>query len=397
METRSSQMRKRTRVYSGGHRVIASIGAALVLAVLSIGVMPANDAHAGQPSSEAWDIFNRLNAHRVADGLPKVKMSPGMVDVAKGWADNIAAMRQVPNEHNPNLKRDINRVFGGTWTRGSENAGSGPTIEGLDLAWKLSAVHWANVTARDFTYVGIGVTRGSDGYLYAVVDFVAASDGQTTIQPGITRAEATALVQGAYTDFLGRPPTSGEASSNIEALISGSTSVAQFIGMLATSDAWAGTIITGFYQGMLGRNPDPGGYGYWMNELRRGRTTANIAANFYGSNENYQAAGGNMTDWLTALYRAILDRTPDQSGLNYWTSQRARGVTLDRIAYRIYQSDESLRDRVDALYAKLLGRAPDAAGRTYWMNRLRSTGNDLELAISLARSDEYLRRAMQRY
>lgn len=208
----------------------------------------------------------------------------------------------------------------------------------------------------------------------------------------VVRAWATAV----YTDLLGRAPTPTEAQTVADRVMTG-TAWATIARELTTSDEWLTTIVTSFYRSTLGRDPDPAGLAYWIGRLRSGgHTVAEVAAAMYASPEYFQGLGGGTPEsWVTDLYDEILDRVPSGPDLAYWT-----GVVADRgrtpVARQIYQSLESRRDRVQGLYQALLGRTAEPAGRDYWAGRILAEG-DLALAVELAVSSEYIRRANVRF
>jgi uncharacterized protein YkwD len=45
------------------------------------------------------------------------------------------------------------------------------TPEQLEAAWMASAPHRANILSRGFNVVGVGMSRGPDGRIWATVDF----------------------------------------------------------------------------------------------------------------------------------------------------------------------------------------------------------------------------------
>ncbi|MBI5202033.1 MAG: DUF4214 domain-containing protein [Elusimicrobia bacterium] len=77
--------------------------------------------------------------------------------------------------------------------------------------------------------------------------------------------------------------------------------------------------------------------------------------------------------YLNVLYKAILDREPDEAGLKYWLEDRSDAASL---AVNIAISGESrTKTRTDAgwlesAYAAFLGRRADAEGLAYWEDRL---------------------------
>jgi Ca2+-binding RTX toxin-like protein len=72
------------------------------------------------------------------------------------------------------------------------------------------------------------------------------------------------------------------------------------------------------YQAAFDRKPDLPGLGYQMNALDTGLSLAQVAANFIASPE-FQSKYGTLDDtqFITQLYRNVLDREPDADGLAY--------------------------------------------------------------------------------
>ena len=124
-------------------------------------------------------------------------------------------------------------------------------------------------------------------------------------------------------------------------------------------------------------------------------TPADVAAQFYGSQEYFQRAGGTNDAWVTDLYREILLRDPDPSGLENWVRAADNGRSRPDIAADFYGSMESRATRVTGLYQTLLGRNPDRSGLATWTEVLRN-GRDIDLATMLASSPEYYQRAVHR-
>mgnify|MGYP006281338099 CR=1 FL=1 len=82
---------------------------------------------------------------------------------------------------------------------------------------------------------------------------------------------------------------------------------------------------------------------------------------------------------LAELYIAYFDRAPDATGLLYWGTRLAAGMTLEEIAasFAVQPEARALRPEpddaaslVDAAYANLFERAADPAGRAYWIDAL---------------------------
>lgn len=69
---------------------------------------------------------------------------------------------------------------------------------------------------------------------------------------------------------------------------------------------------------------------------------------------------------VTAIYREVLGREPEEAGLNHWTNTP---YTIKEMRRHIVQTEEG-RGRVTHFYNTLLCRKPDAPGLEYWVNNL---------------------------
>jgi len=76
------------------------------------------------------------------------------------------------------------------------------------------------------------------------------------------------------------------------------------------------------YKAAFDRTPDEEGLGYWINELDQGFALHEVANSFVISQEfkNLYGADLNNEGFVTALYNNVLDRDPDQGGLDYWVN-----------------------------------------------------------------------------
>ncbi len=70
--------------------------------------------------------------------------------------------------------------------------------------------------------------------------------------------------------------------------------------------------------------PDPDGLKYWIDKYTSGENDDRaVASSFLVSKEFKQRYGENVTDaiYLNNLYKNVLVRSADTSGLNYWLDQ----------------------------------------------------------------------------
>jgi len=74
------------------------------------------------------------------------------------------------------------------------------------------------------------------------------------------------------------------------------------------------------YEAAFDRTPDAVGLGFWISVLDKGGSLNSVAQGFVDSPEFRAAYGAGLSnrDLVTKFYNNILDRTPDQGGLDFW-------------------------------------------------------------------------------
>ena len=77
------------------------------------------------------------------------------------------------------------------------------------------------------------------------------------------------------------------------------------------------------YKAAFDRIPDSGGLGYWIAQMDEGMDVVEVAARFIDSSEFRDLYGSNVSsaDFLTKVYSNVLERTPDEAGLNWWVNE----------------------------------------------------------------------------
>lgn len=211
---------------------------------------------------------------------------------------------------------------------------------------------------------------------------------------GIASPSDGKFVDAVYRDFLGRDADLQGRAYWSGQVTGGRVSREGLALSFARSPEYLGRIVDDLYVRVLGRSADPQGRQDQIAALQRGASAAQLAVNFYASDEYFARAGGSVRLWVEDLYRQVLGRVPEAGGVDTWereTAARGRAST----AAQFYGSTESRLLRVERLYVALLGRSADAAGRQTWTDALLSR-DDVVLAGSLAGSEEYYQRAQRR-
>ena len=95
------------------------------------------------------------------------------------------------------------------------------------------------------------------------------------------------------------------------------------------------------YKGVLGREGEAAGLGYVINRLDQGETLRNVASGYLNSPE-YQIKFGNtdQSTFINLLYKNILGRDADQSGMSFITQWMANGATREDVTLGFTESPE---------------------------------------------------------
>lgn len=106
------------------------------------------------------------------------------------------------------------------------------------------------------------------------------------------------------------------------------------------------------YSAAFDRTPDAAGLGYHAGTLEAGTSLFDAAAGFTGSAEFAGLYGAEPAagTYVTALYRNVLDRTPDPDGFAYHTGRLAEGTSRAEVLVAFSESVEN-QAKVAALVA----------------------------------------------
>jgi uncharacterized protein YkwD len=155
-------------------RKTAAIAMAVLIALgLSACGLP-NSSSGPPPDPKTQRLYGALTWDRGTVGLGALTWSPKLAYNAANWA---CTMRDANTLYHQNLAGLLaNPDYAVFWTLG-ENIMVGPgsmTGDQIEGVWRNSPPHWANITSRAFTHVGIGYCYGGDGRIWAVQEFAGA-------------------------------------------------------------------------------------------------------------------------------------------------------------------------------------------------------------------------------
>jgi len=107
-----------------------------------------------------------------------------------------------------------------------------------------------------------------------------------------------------------------------------------------------------FYTSILNREPDPEGLDFYVDILDRGVSLFDVAEDISTSEEFIATFGSDLETeaFLGRVYENILNRTPDQAGLDFWANAiNTNEVTRSEAVVYISEDDESREITIDVI------------------------------------------------
>lgn len=128
-----------------------------------------------------------------------------------------------------------------------------------------------------------------------------------------------AWLEGLYQDVLDRLPSDVELWYWLVRLDAGFSLFDVAYQVTASWEAAELTVYS-YYFTYLNRAPQLEEVDHWLDALAEGGTRQEIVAGLISSPEYYAAEAFNNEDWVVAVYRDVLFRTPAAVEINYWVS-----------------------------------------------------------------------------
>lgn len=218
-------------------------------------------------------------------------------------------------------------------------------------------------------------------------------------------ADPVVFVNQQYLDFLGRSPDSAALNDWVRQLNAGFATRAQVIEALMNSEEFQnrfGSLVR-LYTAYFRRIPDYGGLMYWFNAMNpsngRGASLAQVSQEFAQSQEFFNTYG--MLDnagFVTRVYQNVLGRDPEPEGYKYWLGQLSAGMSRGEMMIGFSESLENKNARAHSLrvtmsHVGMLRRAPTQVEYDSWVSEI-SAGRVtvLDLINALLNSQEYAAR-----
>ena len=147
-------------------------------------------------------------------------------------------------------------------------------------------------------------------------------------------------------------------------------------------------VVSEYYRSVLGRAPDDSGLKYWVGTLGTGDRLEHVLASLLASSEYFVRQGSDVTGFVQGVYRDVLDRSGDPSGIEYW-SKVAKTAGRDEVASSFVTSPEYRGHLAASWYETYLRRKADDAGRDYWAGQLARGASQEFVQSQFAGSPEY--------
>lgn len=96
-------------------------------------------------------------------------------------------------------------------------------------------------------------------------------------------------------------------------------------------------VVAHIYQALLGRTADAGGLDYWFDRADAGAALTSIAMGFMDAAE-YTGETQTNAQFIDALYDGLLDRDGDAAGTAFWTAQLTSGMSRAAVAVEFVES-----------------------------------------------------------
>jgi streptogramin lyase len=263
---------------------------------------------------------------------------------------------------------------------------------------------WLFPVASDLThsaeyYTGV-ISRAYQRYLGRLPDDAGLQSWLTQMQHGLTDEHLEAgfigsgeyiqshggagagWVQGMYQDLLGRTPAQAEVDHWLQVLRSGVSTVEVAYGFAASGER-EGQRVTADYQEYLGRTPADSEVAGWVSAFESGsKTNEDVIAGFVGSAEYFQEHFGNAADWFASASQALFGTAATQSS--------SVPSYLYAVSATLSHSDEYYTGVITAAYQRYLGRLPDDAGLQSWLTQMQHGLTDEHLEAGFIGSGEYI-------
>lgn len=289
-----------------------------------------------------------------------------------------------------------------TWIPSTTPGVSGYNVyRGTVSGGPYAKINSVQVPGLDFTDISV---QAGGVYFYVITALLGNAESSFSGQaealiPGSVTTNP-AFVNQQYLDFLDRQADQDGLNGWVNQLNNG-LSRSQLIADLTASVEFAqhGLFVAQAYRGLLVRDADYSGFRGWVSWLDSGQQPVDLVQSFINSLEFQSNFGSNLDNgqFVTRMYENVLLRQPDSGGYNYFVGQLNNGqMTRAQVGLALLQSSEfqnlaSTQHRVSIslLYFDMLRRQPDSGGFNGWVTAVNSGSALTDVINVFLNSAEY--------
>lgn len=225
-------------------------------------------------------------------------------------------------------------------------------------------------------------------------------DNSSIAPSGLLSATNQQFVMQQYRDFFGRDADEGGLNWWTGEIDAGRKERADLAMDFVYSDEYQNNVapVVRLYFAYFNRLPDTGGLAFWIESyINPDNWTLFQISDFFASSDEFIATYGNLGNgpYVTLTYNNVFEREPDSGGYNFWlneldTANRTRGMAMvEHAESQEYKDKMSAEVQIVAYYFSLLRRAPDQGGFDYWVGRLKDGASAKGLIADFLWSEEY--------
>lgn len=268
----------------------------VVASLFAVGLLiPTTAASAvGATATLESEFLDQLNTERNARGLVPLIQDTSLVSASATWADSMSDSNSLV--HSGDGRAEI--------------IAYGYRTGQITQAWMQSSGHRNLIVDPNLVFAGIGVTCDEDGRMWAAVQFLRLDTRLATLGSSTPLPAVTPDVEGSR---CGEAPTSPSQAPAVQRL----------------------------YLAFFLRESDAGGLAYWASQTQSGMEIEAIS-DFFATSEEFGVRYGELTDreFIARVYLNVLGRQPDEGGYAYWVSQMRGGLTRGELMVGFSDSAE---------------------------------------------------------
>ncbi len=198
-----------------------------------------------------------------------------------------------------------------------------------------------------------------------------------------------AWVNGLYADVLARAADQAGFNGTVQNIVAATAGTRQAIAnALFSSTEYQVKLIDGYYSKFLGRTPSSAELSGWLTQLQSGVTDEQAITAFVSTTEYFDKQGGTNTDFVDALYQELLGRPRSPSDTGLLNELNNNTLTVSQVAATILGSAEYQANLIISDYQLFLGRTPASAEINGFLPQFVAGATDQQIALEFAASAE---------